>query len=245
MRKGLTTSQKRLILMLGGFLILVGTFFFIYQRNMDTVTELEADTRQKEMQVDFLATLQIRSDEMRKAAPQQKKEIETYTKEFPCKITQQMVISEIYKMSVKSGVHLQEIKPGSEQIFFQDGKFLAVGQEENTATTGEEERKLSEVEKNPEKKVEINQMVGKVTNYEVSLTGSREQILKAFDWIADNKQHMSLSNISLSFDKSTGKLVGTVMVNFYCLNGNGRVYEEPDISSIILGNEDVFGTFKK
>lgn len=242
MKQGLTTTQKRLILMLGGFLILVGTFFFIYQRNMDTVTELEADTHKKQMQIDFLSTLQIRSDEMRKVAPQQEKDIETYTQEFPCKITQQMVISDIYRMSVKSGVHLQEIKPGSEEIFFQDGKFLSVDGEEQPT---EEVKEISDVEKNPEKKVAVNKMVGKVTGYEVSLTGSRKQILKAFDWISENRKHMSMSNISLSFDKSTGKLVGTIMVNFYCLNGNGKVYEEPDISSIILGNEDVFGTFKK
>ena len=47
------------------------------------------------------------------------------------------------------------------------------------------------------------------------------------------------------FDNSTGKLSGTILVHFFSLNGNGKAYVEPDISGIILGNEDVFGTFKK
>ena len=88
-------------------------------------------------------------------------------------------------------------------------------------------------------------MVGKVSCYEVELTGSRKQILKAFDWISGNKEPMSISAINLTFDNSTGKLTGTIAVNFFSLNGNGKPYEEPDISSIILGNKDVFGTFKK
>ena len=46
-------------------------------------------------------------------------------------------------------------------------------------------------------------------------------------------------------DNSTGKLSGTILVHFFSLNGNGKAYVEPDISGIILGNEDVFGTFKK
>lgn len=244
MIKRLTAMQKRLIFIVAGFLILVVTFFLIYQRNMDTVETLEKDTHRKELQVEFLSTLQIRADEMRKNAPTQKKELEKYTKEYPCKITQQMVIGEIYNMSVKSGVQLQQIQPGSEQIFFDKGEFLPITIGGETDTKTETERTASDVEKNPEQKVEMNEMVGKVTSYEVSLTGSRKQILSAFDWVSKNKQHMSMSNISLSFDKSTGKLVGTIMMNFYCLNGNGRVYEEPDISSIVLGNEDVFGTFR-
>ena len=54
-----------------------------------------------------------------------------------------------------------------------------------------------------------------------------------------------MGGISLSFDSSTGRLTGTLKVNFYSLNGNGVPYEEPDISGIVIGNKDVFGTFKK
>lgn len=97
----------------------------------------------------------------------------------------------------------------------------------------------------PEKKVPVNQMVGKVFSYEVEISGSRKQILQAFDWITNHQERMSLSKITLSFDSSNGKLTGTINMNFYCLNGNGVPYEEPDISGIVLGNKDVFGTFKK
>lgn len=246
MRKGLTTGQKRLILILTGFLIFLGTFLLIYQKNMKEVSSLDSDTTDKSSQVDFLSNLQIQVNEMKKTTEQKQKEIASYTQEYPCKMTQPKALSNIYQMSVKSGIRLRSINPGTEQTFFKNGEFIQVSQDEDTAANGEaEDTELSEAEKNPEKLFPVNEMVGKVTDYEIELTGTRKQILKAFDWISKNPEHMALSAISLSFDRSTGKLSGSIVVNFFCLNGNGQTYEEPDISGIIIGNEDVFGTFKK
>lgn len=246
MRKGLTTGQKRMILVLAGFLIFLGTFLLVYQRNMNQVSVLETDTLKKSNQVKFLSNLQTLVNEMKETTEQKQKEITAYTQEYPCKMTQQKAISNIYEISVASGIRLRSINPGTEQIFFKNGKFIGTFGKEETDTSGEAgDTSLSEAEKNPEKKFAVNQMVGKVTNYEIELTGTRKQILKAFDWITENSEPMALSAISLSFDSSTGKLSGTIVVNFFCLNGNGKAYEEPDISGIIIGNEDVFGTFKK
>lgn len=206
---------------------------------------MDSDTKGKRSQVEYLSNLQILVNEMQQTTEKAQQETLTNTQKYPCKMTQQKAISNIYKLSVASGVRLRAISPTAERTFYKDGKFLQLSGEE-TAEEGEAEgTELSEVEKNPEQRVSVMKMVGKVSCYEVELTGSRKQILKAFDWISGNKEPMSISAINLTFDNSTGKLTGTIAVNFFSLNGNGKPYEEPDISSIILGNKDVFGTFKK
>lgn len=206
---------------------------------------MDSDTKGKRSQVEYLSNLQILVNEMQQTTEKAQQETLTNTQKYPCKMTQQKAISNIYRLSVASGVRLRAISPTAERTFYKDGKFLQLSGEE-TAEEGEAEgTELSEVEKNPEQKVSVMKMVGKVSCYEVELTGSRKQILKAFDWISGNKEPMSISAINLTFDNSTGKLTGTIAVNFFSLNGNGKPYEEPDISSIILGNKDVFGTFKK
>lgn len=248
MKKGLTTTHKRVILILSGLLIFILSFFLIFQKNMDQVSVLERDNAKLQNQISFLNNLQVQVNEMKKTSDQKLQEIETYSQEFPCKMTQQKVISSLYRLWTDSGMELRAIKPGSEQTFFKDGKFITLEEnDENTDSNSTEtqDTQQSEAEKNPEKKVSFDKMVGKITSYEVEVSGTRKQILKAFDWISENPEHMSLSGISLSFDTSTGKLTGTLKVNFYSLNGNGVPYEDPDISSIILGNKDVFGTFKK
>lgn len=245
MRKGLTIKQKRVILILAGVLILLLAFFLIFQRNMKAVSALQTKNVELSGQVDFLSNLQIRVNEMKQTTEQKQQEIENYAKEYPCKVTQQNVISHLHHMQMASGIQLRVVKPGTEQIFFKDGQILALSAEGGLDTGEAQDTETSEVEKNPETKVPVNQMVGKVVTYEVEVSGTRKQILKAFDWITDNEERMSLSKISLSFDTSTGKLAGAITVNFYCLNGNGVPYEEPDISGIVLGDKDVFGTFKK
>lgn len=244
MRKGLTTTHKRLIFILSGVLVLLLTFFLIFQKNMDRVSELENSNTKLQGQINFLSNLQIKVNQMKETSDQKLKKIEKYSRELPCKMTQKKVISNLYHLYVSSGMDLRSIKPGSEQTFYKGGKVLTLSEEASTDTEAQD-TELSEVEKNPETKVPFNQMVGKVTSYSIEVQGTRKQILKALDWITDNPEHMSLSGISLSFDSSTGKLNGSLVVNFYCLNGNGVPYEEPDISGIILGNKDVFGTFKK
>ena len=240
----MTVKQKRIVLILVGVLIFVATFFLIFKKNMDNVTKLQAENVDLNKDVDYLSQLQIQVNEMKATSEQKLQETEAYTQDFPCKMTQQKVISSLYKLWVDSGMDLRSIKPGPEQTFFKNGEFLSLSGDE--APTGEaQSTELTEAELNPEVKVPIHEMVGKMTSYDLEVTGTRKQILKAFDWLSDNKEHMSLSKISLSFDTSTGKLTGSLTVNFYCLNGNGVPYEEPDISGIIIGNEDVFGTFKK
>lgn len=244
MKKGMTTKQKRLIFILSGVLIFLLTFFFIFQKNMEKVSKLKTENIELSGQVDFLSNLQIRINEMKESTEEKQQQIEKYASEYPCKMTQQKVISNLYQMWKDTHMELRSIKPGTEQIFFKDGQFLGLSAEGES--TGEaQDTEISAVEKNPETKVAFNQMVGKVTSYELEVSGTRKQILKAFDWISENPEHMSLSAISLSFDSSTGKLTGSITVNFYSLNGNGVPYEEPDISGITIGNNDVFGTFKK
>lgn len=248
MRKGLTTNQKRAILIISGILIVLGVFLLIYQKNIERVTELEQDTSKKTNQVNFLSNLQLLVNEMQATTEQDQKEILTNSQEYPCKMTQQKVISNIYNLSKDSGIQLKSISPGTEKTFFKNGEFVGLSEEGDTSSSDQSESQDNEqapAEKNPEGKFAVNEMVGKVTNYEIELTGSRKQILKAVDWIKNNPEHMTLSSINLSFDNSTGKLTGSFVVNFFCLNGNGKPYEEPDISSIVLGNKDVFGTFKK
>ena len=89
-------------------------------------------------------------------------------------------------------------------------------------------------------------MVGKTVGYEVEVTGTQKEIMKAIDWVADNDQPMSITNLSLSFDSSTGKLSGTMMIYYHALNGNGIAYTDPvDIDDFQIGTDTLFGVLKK
>ena len=87
--------------------------------------------------------------------------------------------------------------------------------------------------------VDMEQMVGSVASYTVELSGTTKQIYNCLDWITENDEKMSVGDVNIQFDKSTGKLSGTIVVNFY-----GVAYKEPDTTGFAYGVNNVFGAVK-
>ena len=247
----LSFNQKRVLLIVSGLLVLVCTFFFLFQKNMDTVTELENETRKFQNQINYLTTLQMQVNEMKEVAPEYEKKTEDFTSTFSCKVPQQKAYYYIYQMMTASGVKVTHISAGKPQTFLRQGEFFSLESEgdgsgqEAEAVSGGAVAVESDVEKNPEASVAIDEMVGKNSVYQIELSGTQTQILKAVDWVAKNKDRMAVSDLSLAYDNSNGKLSGTATLNFFELNGNGRIYKEPDVSGIAIGTESIFGKMKQ
>jgi hypothetical protein len=237
----MSLNQKRAVLVIAGLLILVCTFFFLYQPSVDAVTELETETSHYQSQISYLSTLQMQVNEMKEQTPAYQEEMSSYMKLFPSKMTQQKAIYNVYRLMTKTGIRITAINPGVEQTFLSAG--TVTGEEGNT-DSADEGTVESTAEENPETEVSVHEMVGKYMQYDLTISGTLKQIKKALDWISDNKEHMSTSNISLTYDSSSGKLSGTLTVNFFAMNGNGVAYEEPDISGIMIGSNNIFGTVK-
>ena len=125
------------------------------------------------------------------------------------------------------------------------GQFVSTEQTENNGS-GQKAVSPSAVEEAPEQQVDtLSQMVGKYTKYEVDMTGNMSQIMDMVDWVRDNKEHMSISNLSYTFDATSGKLTGTATINYYEINGNGNPYIEPKIDGIVIGTDSIFGALQK
>lgn len=242
----LSFNQKRAILIISGILVLVCSFFFLFQKNMDTVTQLENETRKYQNRINFLSTLQLQINEMKETTPVYQEMIDKFVGTFPCKVPQQKAYYNIYQMMENSGIQVTHITAGKPQPFLNVGQFISLSTEGGGAENTEASAVSGGAVKiDPESSVPMNEMVGKASIYQIELTGTKNQILKAVDWVADNEEQMAVSNLSLAYDSSNGKLSGTAILIFFELNGNGRVYEEPDVSEISIGTNSIFGAMKK
>ena len=214
-------------------------FFLIYQPNSEKISTLENETRKLQSDVNMLTALQVQVDEMREDSEAHEAEMDAYFAEFPSRMTEQKAIYNVYQMMVDTGVRVTAIQPSKDMTFLMAGQYsgmdAAVLSENVEAASG------SAAEISPESKVPINEIVGKYTTYQLAITGKKSEIMDALDWISENAEHMSVGAIALSFDSTTGKLTGTLTVNYYSMNGNGVAYVEPDISGVTIGSDDVFG----
>lgn len=238
----MSLMQKKVILIVAGFLILLATFFFLFQKNQEAVEKLEKESRGFQNQVNYFTSMQAEVNIMNETAPAWRETIDTITDKFPSRLPQEKAIYNVYKIMSASGIRITGVSPSNAQTFLKEGQFVQTDSSDTAPVSG------SAVEQNPESKVELDEMVGKDTVYVIQLTGSLNKIMKAIDWIAKSGEAMSVTNLNLSYDSSTGKLSGGMTLNFFEMNGNGKAYVEPDISSIAIGKDGInkiFGTSKK
>jgi hypothetical protein len=133
---------------------------------------------------------------------------------------------------INTGIDIDSITPGTSTPFYYKGALSDGGE------TSEEDSNMSEITV-----VDMDEMIGSVATYSISFSGTTKQVYKALDWITDNEEKMSIGDVNLSFNSSTGKLSGTIGINFYCMLGNGVPYKDPDVSEFSYGVDDVFSSF--
>lgn len=241
----MSDTAKKALLIIAGLLVCVLTYFFVYQPNADEVTSLESESSKLQAEVNRLTSMQVAMEQLRPLAEQHEAEMDLYFAEYPSRMTEQKALYNIYRMMVDTGMRVTSIQPSRDMTFMQRGQIVTIGEavmSENTeAATGP----AASAEVSPETKVPIPEIIGKYATYQMTIIGKKSEVYDALDWISENFEHMSVGNVALSFDSSTGKLSGTIDVNFYSMNGNGIAYVEPDISGIDLGSEDIFGTGEK
>jgi hypothetical protein len=247
----LTLGQKKAILVLAGILLLVCSYFLVFQKTMSNASDLEQDTKRLNSEITRLSALQVEIEQTRDDAISQQELTNNFTNSFPCKVPEESAIYNVYRMMVKSGMEISSITPGTEQSFLVGGKFISfdgrTGVDGGTSTdTAAADGETSAVEENPETRVSLHEMIGKTVEYNLQVSGTLKQIFKAIDWVEDNDQPMSVTGLSFAYDSTNGKLTGTMSVFFHALNGNGITYEDPvDVDDFDIGTDKLFGMLKE
>lgn len=69
---------------------------------------------------------------------------------------------------------------------------------------------------------------------------SYEQLKKWIDFVNAYPERMNIKSISVSYDSETSNLSGTLTLNLFAVTGTDRVYTEPKIEDIRLGEDNIF-----
>ncbi len=243
MKGKVTLAQIRVILLLAAVLLIVLTYFLVFQKNMDKAADYDNMTRKEQERISYLTGLQSKADDLDIYTSLYTSDIDPFIQSFPVKLTQQKSIYLIYNMMVESGITVESVVPGNVTPFYYKGQVLDSASAQNQAQVnvdGQGEETLSEITV-----VSMDQMIGSKATYTINMAGETKDIFKALDWIRDNKEKMSVGNVNVQFDSSTGQLKGSIAVTFYCMLGNGVPYKDPDTSIFTYGMDKIFGEFSK
>lgn len=241
MKGKLTLAQMRVLLLLGAVILIVLTYFLVFQKNMDQASEYDAKTATENERILYLTDLQGKADDLDIYTSLYTGDIDKLIQSFPVKITQQKSVYLIFNLMIQTGIVIESVTPSEVVPFYYKGQVLGSGSAQSEAqVNSEDEEPLSEITP-----VEMEEMIGSMATYTLNVAGKTKQIFKALDWIRDNDEKMSVGNVSLQFDSSTGQLKGTIALNFYCMLGNGVPYKDPDMSIFTYGMDSIFGEFSK
>lgn len=241
MKGKLTLTQMRVILLLAAILLIVLTYFLIFQTNMDKAREFDDKTKKEKERIEYLTDLENKANDLDIYTSLYTGEIDEFIKSFPVKLTQQRSLYLIYRMMIDTGIDIESVTAGTAVPFYYKGNLLSSGGDQSAAqqeTEAEGTETLSEISV-----VDMEEMIGSTAQYTINMSGSTKQVYDALDWIRNNKEKMSVGDVSLQFDSSTGKLKGSISANFYCMLGNGVPYKDPGIDSFTFGVDNVFGEF--
>lgn len=75
-----------------------------------------------------------------------------------------------------------------------------------------------------------------------TFTAPYQDFKKVVKTIQDQEEQRNVENVILSFDAATGKLVGSMTVNFYSMTGTETVYQIPSTGNVPHGTSNIFGT---
>ncbi len=82
-------------------------------------------------------------------------------------------------------------------------------------------------------------------NVTISYLVSYDGLKRAIKNISAQDNRMSIDNLTVSYDESTGLLSGMTSVDMYCIPGQpDKEYVQPSFSSVLLGTENIFGSIE-
>ena len=75
-------------------------------------------------------------------------------------------------------------------------------------------------------------------SYKTTYQGLKDTITYA----NEHEDRMVIDTVSLSYDRSTGDIAGSMLFNLYYMTGTEKVYEDPIVPNMNMGVDNIFGT---
>ena len=249
-------SKRDILLLVGfiGILAAVCSYFFVFQPTMEKADALEQENVQLQARINDLSSKMENKDSYIAETESMNREMDAIFKEFPIDVREEdsillAISQELISPMLISSISISACEP-----------VVLQSEEEDVSHTYEiDEIEEYEAQEGISDDVSASAadpsgnglgtenmpsilMARNVTfNYLVSYEGLKRGIKNIS--VQDNR--MSIDNLTVSYDESTGLLTGTTSVDMYCIPGQpGKEYVVPNFSSVLLGTDNIFGSIE-
>lgn len=221
MKRKISVSKKDILIgvIMIGFILLFLVYFFVYLKYLDMTDILEVENTALLKELEDMDEYYENDELYLQKNDELTSDILSTTKRFPAEVREEDAIMLAATLQEKMTIYFNSI----------------------TLRQSEELYRIPQVTVASASMEELNDdliLIDKGILYSFEI--DYDNLKKMVDQINHGSANKKINNISLIKNNSGNYLQGSMLIDFYSLEGNGKEYEVPDITQYLSGTNDIF-----
>mgnify|MGYP000900270621 CR=1 FL=1 len=261
----MSTRDKKLLIILAGVAILALTFFLIFMPQSNKRDSLKSENMNLKSQYNQLSALAAKADDYTKKTKDMSDAMQQVYDNFPSYLQIENGIMDAVAIEKSTNTNITELTVGSPTAIDvnnptgEAGTDSSSGSTTDSSNTDSSQSSQTADGNSSQSQTDDGSAAGSGTSsgsakstvtgyqlYDVSTVmafKTEYHGLKAMlGEVIGSSQKKTISTLNVSFDDSTGKLTGEMLVDSYFLYGLDKPYEAPYIPAVPHGTNNLFGT---
>lgn len=251
----MSTRDKKLLIILAGVAILALTYFLIFIPQSNKRDSLKSENMNLKSQYNQLSALAAKADDYTEKTKDMSDAMQQVYDNFPSYLQIENGIMDAVAIEKSTNTNITELTVGSPTAIDvnnptgEAGTDSSSGSSSDSSTTDSSNADSSQNSQTADGSTSSSSAKSTVTGYQlydvstVMAFKTEYHGLKAMlGEVIGSSQKKTISTLNVSFDDSTGKLTGEMLVDSYFLYGLDKPYEAPYIPAVPHGTNNLFGT---
>lgn len=251
----MSTREKKLLIILAGVAILALTYFLIFIPQSNKRDSLKSENMNMKSQYNQISALAAKADDYTKKTKDMSDAMQQVYDNFPSYLQIENGIMDAVAIEKSTNTNITELTVGSPTAIDvnnptgEAGTDSSSGSSSDSSTTDSSNADSLQSFQTADGSTSTGSAKSTVTGYQLydvstvmafktEYHGLKAMLVK----VIGSSQKKTISTLNVSFDDSTGKLTGEMLVDSYFLYGLDKPYEAPYIPAVPHGTNNLFGT---
>ena len=226
--KKLNSKQVKFLISLISVAIFAYAYLNVYTKYVTMTTQALAETETIKQQIANRNTEMDNEETVEQDITKIQQQIDAILDRFPVYIAKEDNLMFLEQMETSLNINIPTMNMAEPTVFYTTEvparKEQASGEDTEVTTVPDEF------------------MTGLQSSISISFQTTYDGFKELTDYINQYPDKTVIENASLSYDSSTGELMGSMVLQRYALTGTGKPYEPPYIDDIDIGTDNIFGT---
>lgn len=263
----MSTRDKKLLIILAGVAILALTYFFIFIPQSNKRDSLKSENMNLKSQYNQLSALAAKADDYTEKTKDMSDAMQQVYDNFPSYLQIENGIMDAVAIEKSTNTNITELTVGSPTAIDVNNPTGDAGTDSSSGSTTDSsttDSSNTDSSQAADSNSSQSQTTDGSTGDGSTSTGSAKSTVTGYQLydvstvmafkteyhglkamlgeVIGSSQKKTISTLNVSFDDSTGKLTGEMLVDSYFLYGLDKPYEAPYIPAVPHGTNNLFGT---